>query len=63
MYQFSFQSWKLILQFVSYRLMKLDETILLLVPIWFQVLAVVATNGRYGCIIVVSPMEINKAVS
>ena len=42
----SFESWELILQFVSSGLTKLC-----------------CNNGRYGCTIVMSYIEINKAVS
>ena len=44
MYLVAFQSWELILQIVSSGLMKLDETIwLLLVPHCYEVIAMVAT--------------------
>ena len=44
----------------------IDETllynILLLMPNCYEVIVVVATNGRYGCVIVMSLIEISKAV-
>ena len=63
MYLISFQSWELILQFVSSRLMKLDETTLLLMPNCYEVIAMAATSGRLGSAIVMSYTEINKSVS
>ena len=59
----SFESWELILQFVSSGLTKLDETI---GYCWCQLLwggRYGCSNGRYGCTIVMSYIEINKAVS
>ena len=61
-YLVSFQSCELILQFVSSGLMKLDET----VTVGDQLLwsgRYGSNNGRYGCTIVMSYTEINKAVS
>ena len=56
MHLVSFQSWELILQYVSSGLMKLDETI-------GYYGRYGCNNGRYGCVIVMSYTEINKAVS
>ena len=60
----SFESWELILQFVSSGLTKLDETIgycwcpiVMRWSLWLQ------QWSLYGCTIVMSYIEINKAVS
>ena len=55
----SFEIWELILQFVSNGLTKLDETISYC---WCPIV-MSCNNGRYGCTIVMSYIEINKAVS
>ena len=58
-----FESWELILQFVSSGLTKLDETI---VTVGAQLLwggRYGCNNGPYGCTIVMSYIDINKAVS
>ena len=59
----SFENWELILQFVSSGLTKFDETI---GHCWCPLLwggRYGCNNGRYGCTIVMSYIEINKAVS
>ena len=43
--------------------MKLDETVLFHVPNCYEVVAMVAISNYYGCAIVRSHTEINKAVS
>ena len=62
MFQFSFQIWELILQFISNGYMELETTVavgaqLLWIGPWM-----VATSGRYGCAIVMSYTEIDNAV-
>ena len=60
----SFESWELILQFVSSGLMKLDETIgYCWCPIVMNWSLYGCNNDSYGCTIVMSYIEINKAVS
>ena len=60
----SFESWEFILQFLSSGLMKLGETIgYCWCPIVMKWSLCGCNNGRYGCTIVMSYIEINKAVS
>ena len=58
-----FHSWELIMQLAASRLMKLDETIRYC---WcqncYEVVALVAISGRYGCAIVISYTEVIKDV-
>ena len=63
LYDEIYESWELILQFLSSGLMKLDETI---AYCWCPIVMkwrYGCNNGRYGCTIVMSYIEINKAVS
>ena len=57
MYLFSFHSWELIIQFVSCGLMKLDETMLLLVPNFYEVLLSLVCL-YIPCIVYFPPQEI-----
>ena len=59
----SFESWELILQFVSSGLMKLDETSVTVGAPLLWIGRYGCNNGSYGCTIVMSYIEINKAVS
>ena len=43
--------------------MKLDETVLFHVPICYEVVGMIAIRNYYGCALVRSHTEINKAVS
>ena len=59
----SFESWELILQLVSSGLTKLDETIGYFGAQLLRGGCYGCNNGRNGCTIVMSYIEINKAVS